>query len=197
MALSPDGRTLAVSTGGGYGRDLFEGGYGPDLFDARTGRRVGPDPHRGDIQNLFFLSDGKILRTIDSENYSCLWDAATLRLRGRMDLGRGLDVLSARPTDGKYLLCRDFRPGGDKPVLTVVDADIGGVVCTFPNVETEDSQVLWLSDSQLLVPGVRRFALSSRLFVRQNRREKRPIAEERLHRLGASLAPHRPASCLP
>jgi WD40 repeat protein len=150
LALSPDGRTLALAT---------SEADGPALFDARTGRTVGPEPYPGSPRDVFFLPDGKTIRTLDSENRVSLWDTATMRPGERIELGRSLEVLSARRPDGKYLLCQDYRFNREEPLLCVVDADTGGVVCTFPEIEgvkdlflwgLNHNPVLWLNDSQLL-----------------------------------------------
>ena len=142
LALSPDGRTVALAT---------NDAVCPAVFDARTGRPIGPEPYPGSIRDVFFLPDGKTIRTLDSENRACLWDTATMRPRGQIELGRYLIVLSARPPDGKYLLCQDYRYSPEEPLLCVVNADTGGVVSTFPEVGGNKDEVLWLNDSQLIL----------------------------------------------
>jgi len=143
-ALSPDGQTLAIAIGAEANAPL--------LFDALTGRRILPSSTQaGRIRQVFFLPGGNTIRTLDSNNLVCLWDAATLRLCGRIDLGVSLEVESARPMDGKYLFCRKYRPGSDEPIPCIVDADTGGEVCTFNDLHHERGKVVWINDSQLVL----------------------------------------------
>jgi WD40 repeat protein len=147
LAVSPDGQTLAV-----HGMSDRGVTNRPWLFETRTGRRILPGGTPGQINHAFFLGDGKTLRTIDDENYACLWDVDTLRLRQRIDLGSAMEIVSIRPRDGKYLLCYVYTPDSD-PVLSVVDADTGGIVCSFPKLGKHDYSVVWLNDSHLVLSG--------------------------------------------
>jgi WD40 repeat protein len=145
-ALSPDGKTLAVALA--YHRT-------PYLFDTATGERLMPTRgHPGRIENVLFPPGGKTLRSLDSQNFVCLWDAASLRLLGRVSFPGSFQVLSARPPDGKYLICRDLAADGSRVVLKVIDADTGGIMSTLELPEWDRFArplFLWLNESEVIL----------------------------------------------
>jgi hypothetical protein len=75
----------------------------------------------------FFFADKDAIRTLGHDGTICLWDTTTLRLRSRLALPASLRWLSARPSDGRYLLCRG-KPVPGRPATHVVDAETGHVV---------------------------------------------------------------------
>ena len=79
VALSPDGRTLAVQRGDNKVR----------LVDFATGTPLVPEPeaHTGDLRSVDFTPDGRVLATSSNDGTIRLWDAATGAHRKRLDLG--------------------------------------------------------------------------------------------------------------
>jgi WD40 repeat protein len=147
LALSPDGRTLALALATEHHT------LAPLLFETRTGQRILPnDGHPGKVQQVFFSSDGQSVRTFDDENYVCLWDARTMKLRNRVALDGAMRVVSFRDGDGKYLLCQDYRYDGEDHRYCIVDADTAGVVCTLTNFRPErDPRAFWLNERRMLL----------------------------------------------
>jgi WD40 repeat protein len=145
LALSPDGRTLALTS--------ERGAAAPHLFETWTGRRILPTAgHPGWVQHVFFSSDGQTVRTFDDENYVCLWDARTMRLRNRIALDGAWRIVSLRDGDGKYLLCQDCRYDGADHPYCIVDADTAGIVCTLTDFRPErDPVAFWLNDRRMVL----------------------------------------------
>jgi WD40 repeat protein len=140
MALSPDGKLLALAA---EGHTTF-------LFDTETGQRVLPGAGHSDwIRSVHFLPDGKTVRTICEDNSIYLWDAATLRPRGRIALPRSFGILSVREPDARYLLCCDYASKEDEPATQVVDADTGQ---TITSVKVPQS-FCWLGEHEVLSAG--------------------------------------------
>lgn len=146
VAPSPNGKTLAVALS--YHRTPF-------LFDTDTGQRLLPARgHPGRIEQVYFLPDGKTLRTLDAHNFVCTWDAATLRLLSRVSFPGSLQVLSARAPDGKYLICRDLAAEGNQVRLKVIDAATGGMMSTLDLPDWgpfAQPLFLWVNEAEALL----------------------------------------------
>jgi WD40 repeat protein len=104
LAFSPDGKTIAVGEGASVA-----------LFNANNdGKSVKWKAHAGDVWAVAFSPDGQTLATAGDDDHLGLWDAATGKERGRLDLHeKGASVL-AFSADGKHL-----SAGGEAGELTV------------------------------------------------------------------------------
>jgi RNA polymerase sigma factor (sigma-70 family) len=99
LAFSGDGKTLATS-GNGVIR----------LWDMATGKEVPPpgDGHRGELEALAFLPDGKTLVTAGADHTLRQWDAATGREIRRFPVVGRADGNGSVAAEGKLLaLCAD------------------------------------------------------------------------------------------
>jgi RNA polymerase sigma factor (sigma-70 family) len=123
MAFSPDGRMLAVGTGGRDARMI--------LFDVAAGReRRRSDPFRGSIWKISFAPDGRTLATGDANSKEIiLWDADSLKEMRRIAAHRrGTWALTFTP-DG-----RSLATGGDDTASRVAGraVDEGSVALFEP-----------------------------------------------------------------
>jgi RNA polymerase sigma factor (sigma-70 family) len=102
LALSPDGRTLAVSRKYGPGAGSIR------LCDPSTGREVGwlpaRDPNGEGVGSLVFSPDGSLLAAGTEEKSVRLWDVATQQLTRTLSLGENVWHIAFSP-DGKLLAC--------------------------------------------------------------------------------------------
>jgi WD40 repeat protein len=115
LAFSPDGKVGADTDG-----RLLR------LWDVRTGKPLSADAgHRGPVEQLRFLADGRQVVTHAADGLAALWDAATGKLVREL---RHNDERSARvgnglPADGSFLVTR--AEGG----LSVWDVAAGKAKC--------------------------------------------------------------------
>jgi WD40 repeat protein len=76
LALTADGKTLAVGVGRAYYRETTV-----VLFDTATGRELRPQPgHREGVASLAISGDGKVVVSAGTEETVCVWDRDTGRL---------------------------------------------------------------------------------------------------------------------
>jgi RNA polymerase sigma factor (sigma-70 family) len=98
LALSPDGRTLAVALGGSDVR----------LCDPRSGRELGPLPIPKDpidsVSQLVFSPDGSLLATGTGRGSIRIWEVATRRLVRKVTFAANVGKV-AFSSDGKLLAC--------------------------------------------------------------------------------------------
>jgi WD40 repeat protein len=98
LALSPDGRTLAVALGGSDVR----------LCDPCSGRELGPLPIPKDpidsISQVVFSHDGSLLATGTGRGLIRIWDVATRRLVRNVTFAANVGKV-AFSSDGKLLAC--------------------------------------------------------------------------------------------
>ncbi|MGV9302776.1 serine/threonine-protein kinase [Nonomuraea sp. NPDC003727] len=113
VALSPDGRTLALT------------GPRQSLLDAATGRRVGA-PFGGEGVRVFFTRTGRQLVVLDSRGRVTLWDAATRRRLS--PVARGADGMSAA-----YSPTEDVVAVGGKARLLLFDPISGVSLGGYPD----------------------------------------------------------------
>jgi WD40 repeat protein len=143
VALSPDGKVLAATV------DYH---VTPHLFETATGKRIVPTKaHSGSVRSVHFDSDGKVLRSLDGDKQVCRWDAATMRLLGRVTLPASYKVFSVRP-DGKFLACRDASGPKVKRTIKIVDADTGRDRFALTRAEKpySDDSCLWSGDHEVV-----------------------------------------------
>ncbi len=139
LALSPDGKLLAVAV---------EGEGVPALFRTETGERIRPTSgHNGAIAGAYFSADGKSVRTLGRDNRVCIWDRKTLRLLKSISLPDSFEVLRGREPGGKFFACID-QAVTDKTILRIVDADTGRTTFTFtfPNSDSRNDHFFWLGE---------------------------------------------------
>jgi RNA polymerase sigma factor (sigma-70 family) len=99
LAVSPDGRTLAVGAGGTIA-----------LWDVATGRQLGQAPvangagaKSDTVMELAFAPDGKTLAARDQGRTAYLWDIATARVVHRLEGHRGALTSVAFSPDGRLV----------------------------------------------------------------------------------------------
>jgi WD40 repeat protein len=101
LAFSPDGTTLATTTG------TNSPASGTQLWDVATHQPLGRPlsvPGSGEIVSLAFSPDGKILAAGTARGDTQLWDVATRELMASLPGGTGLEVASlAFSPDGRLL----------------------------------------------------------------------------------------------
>ncbi len=140
LAVSPDGRTLAISLLAGDADSPV------GLFDLGSGRRAHLlEGHRGSVNALAFSGDGRLLASSAADGTALVWEAATGRELGRFPapLGESLRQKVALSPDGRTLAVSghpDFTvrlfdvPGGkelrrlrglDEPALSLAFAPDG------------------------------------------------------------------------
>jgi hypothetical protein len=153
LAVSPDGRTLALALALQSPFTLDDHLLPLLLFETGTGERILPTTgHPGRVQQVFFSSDGQSIRTFDDQNYVCMWDARTMKPRNRVALDGAMRIVSFRDGDGKYLLCQDCRYNSADHPYCIVDADTAGIVCTLTDFMPEsDPRAFWLNDRRMLL----------------------------------------------
>jgi WD40 repeat protein len=100
IALSPDGRRLAIGSNDGSVR----------LCDSETGQRLRQMlGHEKQITALLFSPDGHLLATGSEDNTARIWDAETGQQRGQ-PLAHDTEVEEISfSDDGKRMLTRDFN----------------------------------------------------------------------------------------
>jgi RNA polymerase sigma factor (sigma-70 family) len=98
LALSPDGRTLAVALGGSDVR----------LCDPLSGRELGPLPVPKDpidsVSQLVFSHDGSLLVTATGRGSIRIWDVASRRLVRKVTFAANVGKV-AFSSDGRLLAC--------------------------------------------------------------------------------------------
>ena len=140
--FSRDGKLLAVGI-------LFR--PTPHLFRTDTYEEVMPfEGHGENIEEVFFLPGGKVLRTLGRDNTVCTWDARTLKMLRRQSLPAGWSQESGRHPDGRYLI--GSADGGDKKrLLQVFDVEADKVVSSV-KVPTEtygSLNLFWANDREV------------------------------------------------
>ena len=150
FAFSQDGRWLAMNNG----RDT------PYLFDAETLTELAPYPgHAEHLKDVFFLEDGKHLRSIGADDRICMWDGDTMAMTNRIKAPDGFQIESARPWDGRYAVCVETRAVQDHKIGTegtipakVIDCDTGRVVCElFLPRGAWRARLHWVNEKEALV----------------------------------------------
>jgi WD40 repeat protein len=115
LALSPDGRTLALGNSDGT----------VDLIDADTLRPQASLPAlHGFVAALAFSRDGRVLAAAGQHGEVTLWDARTLRRRGALTGLRTTTQTLAFSPDGRLLAAAEL---GDPPETDTADYTGGGV----------------------------------------------------------------------
>jgi WD40 repeat protein len=100
LAVSPDGRTLAVTGRGGT----------VDLIDARTLRRRRTfKAMQGFAASVAFSPDGRLLAVVGKNGRVTLWNARTLRSAGELRGLRADSVALAFSPDGRLLAAAEAR----------------------------------------------------------------------------------------
>ena len=138
VALSPDGKTLAV---GGYFGRVF-------LIDLPSGRMVHfLVGHANTVNRLDFSPDGRILATAGADKTARLWDVATGQTF-RTLTGNTANVTAVRfSPDG-----RRVATGAADKTARIFSADDGSLITTITG-EAAVNGVDWSQDGQILVTG--------------------------------------------
>ena len=130
LAVSPDGRTLALSQSDGH----------VELLDAGTlQRRRRFRAARGSVAALAFSHDGRLLATAGERGHLALWDPRTLR---RIRDLRGMSTMSqavAFSPDGRYVAAAELglnQPGRGGAQVHVWDLRRRAAATTFPVTAT-------------------------------------------------------------
>jgi len=120
-AVSPDGRTLAVTASDGT-VELID----TPTLERRTRLRDGDKP----ILAVAYSTDGRLLATAGDDGRVGLWDARTLKLRRRLAGLRGWSQAIAMSPDGKRVAAADAT--GDAPGLRIWDVAGGSLTGSRP-----------------------------------------------------------------
>jgi WD40 repeat protein len=144
FALSPDGKMLAVT-------DQFH--PTPYLFSTATGAPIRPVAgHTGRLQHVCFPDGGKTIRSFCSDNFTCLWDASTMKLLKRTQLRADDNFVSFREPDGKYAIA--VGNDADKETARVVECETAKVVFELPLPKRDWLQrlprIVWIDDNEAL-----------------------------------------------
>ena len=173
LAMSPDGRTLAVALG-----DLTI-----RLCDPTTGREIGSLPKERDrLHYLVFSPDGSLLATATGHETVRVYDVATRQLAHRVTFTDRVGSISFS-SDGKLLAC------GVKDGIRLWDLALGAEVGHLPNDPPDGTDSL----SAAFAPRGGPLAVwgyedgSVRLFDAKGLKEVR-----RLNREGAAVKPPKP-----
>jgi WD40 repeat protein len=104
LALSPDGKTLAV------GSRTPAGAADVRLWDVTTGKETGPLPGPfNQIYALAFSAEGRLLATADSSGRVVVWDVAGRKERARFTWQASFSAPLAINADGKRLAGAGYR----------------------------------------------------------------------------------------
>ncbi len=139
VALSPDGKTLAV---GGYFGRVF-------LIDLPSGRMlhflVG---HASNVNGLDFSPDGRYLATASADKTARIWDVTTGQtvrtLIGHTDV---VNAVRFSPDGSKV------ATGASDKTARIFSPDDGSLITTVITAEAEVRGVDWSQDGQILVTG--------------------------------------------
>lgn len=102
VAVSPDGKRLAVAARGGL-----------SVWDAATGTLVGrPEGHAGNVTFVAYARDGKLFVSGGADHTARLWDSATLKPKGTLNGNEDFVLAAAFSADG----ARVYTVGSDKTV---------------------------------------------------------------------------------
>ncbi|HKB40559.1 MAG TPA: WD40 repeat domain-containing protein, partial [Gemmataceae bacterium] len=149
VRISPDGKLLAVGAFL-HATPLF---FRTDSFE----QVVFFDGHADNIRALFFLRDGKTIRTFGSANDVCTWDATTLRMIRRERLPSKGAPLSISPREGRYCVVRTSEEGA-KEAIRVFDVEQKRLLPSL-NVSSGlfDPHFVWLGERELIAAEVSSF----------------------------------------
>jgi WD40 repeat protein len=135
LALSPDGKTVAVG----------DDGNAVHFLDLAAGKYLdGPGIHRGIVMVVSFAADGKQVLTQGSDAVACLWDAASGKPLQRFPPPAGAHNFSVSP-DGK-LLAVQSKQG----TITLSDR-AGKVLGTVPAAHRYSAMFFFAPDSRTLL----------------------------------------------
>ncbi len=144
LDFSPDGKLLA----GGQGQPT------PSLISTATRERLRPyDGHSTHVDDVFFSSDGKQLRSYGDDNTVCTWDAVTMKMLRRAEIPLEYSWDSIRPSDGRYATCYP-RSTADKPFggtanamhpARLFDAETGQFIVDLP---VSGGTMYWTNDHE-------------------------------------------------
>ncbi len=144
LAFSRDGKILAVTR---EFKPLM-------LFSAESGDRIMVGPgNQGEIERVAFSADGKTLRTFDRDGFVCIYDPATMRVLRRFSLPRDHYVVSARPSDARFVICA--AANDPKRSAKIVDVETGMVSSEvrLATGDDGDADIIWINDTEAFSAG--------------------------------------------
>lgn len=145
LAVSPDGRTLAVGPGEAAGGKWHPLG----LFDTATGKeQLTLQGDRGLTRAMAFSPDGKLLASVSHDRIFSLWDSATGKRLQRLVGHHGHVTAVAFSPDGLTLVSSSM----DK-TLRLWNAATGEPLATLEGHDAPVWSLAWSSDGKRIISG--------------------------------------------